>query len=254
MGRNVISEQINLIKLAESKPCVKRFFPSEYGTDIEYCSASAAEKPHQQKLQVRNYIKTSIKRLSYTYLVTGPYADLYLAAMPNQPQVGSFDVESRTAVLLGDESSKVSFTTMTEYDMIWFFYGFDKSLTCFFSVGKLLVAAIRHPRESHNKALKVNSFTATPKEIIEEFEKQTGSAWNVSYNSLEVLKKLEQEAWRDNNPIAGLYTLRRIWTEGGTLYDKVDNEVIGAVEMESFSTAVQKAVESCSVGFRSGKM
>jgi hypothetical protein len=41
-------------------------------------------------------------------------------------------------------------------------------------VGKFVVKALLHPEASHNKALKVNSFTTAPLEIVSEFEKQSG--------------------------------------------------------------------------------
>jgi len=57
VGRTVISQQIPLIQWA-AESSVTRFFPSEYGTDIEYSPESATEKPHQQKLNVRRYMAT----------------------------------------------------------------------------------------------------------------------------------------------------------------------------------------------------
>lgn len=113
VGRNVIAEQINLIKLAESTPSINRFFPSEYGTDIEYYPESVNEKPHQLKLKVRAYIKDNVKRLQYTYLVTGPYSDMFITKGKN-PEYGSFDVSDKSATLLGTGNEKISFTTQEE--------------------------------------------------------------------------------------------------------------------------------------------
>jgi NmrA-like family len=93
---------------------VTRFFPSEYGTDIEYSPKSASEKPHQQKLKVRRYMAT-MTNLEWTYLVTGPYSDLHFAPTPGTPEVGSFDVKDKKACLLGDGKGRVSFTAMAEY-------------------------------------------------------------------------------------------------------------------------------------------
>lgn len=93
---------------------VRRFFPSEYGTDIEYWPESAAEPPHQLKLKVRAHMKT-MNRLEYTYLVTGPYSDLYFGMMKPNPEIGQFDVKARKAILLGDGEGPVSFTAMAEY-------------------------------------------------------------------------------------------------------------------------------------------
>lgn len=112
VGRNVIAEQINLLCLAEQTQNIKRFFPSEYGTDIEYGPQSINEKPHQQKLKVRKYIKEQVKRLQYTYLVTGPFADGFLSG---NAKPGSFNVKEKSATLLGAGDGKVSLTTKAEY-------------------------------------------------------------------------------------------------------------------------------------------
>ena len=111
------------------------------------------------------------------------------------------------------------------------------------SVGKLVVAALQHLAASRNRALIVNSFTATPDEILAEFEKQTGNAWQVEYTDLERLKEIEEHAWETQDPWATGVTLKRIWTEGGTLYEDRDNGLIGDPPMESLSDQVRKAIE-----------
>ena len=112
------------------------------------------------------------------------------------------------------------------------------------STGKLVALALSHPEASRNKALRVNSFTASDSQILKEFEKQTGGQpWKVSYTSLDTLKKLEEERWNEGNPLAVAYTLRRIWNEGGTLYEKRDNHLIeGEDVVETLSEAVAEAI------------
>lgn len=112
-------------------------------------------------------------------------------------------------------------------------------------VGNLVAAALRHPEEAKNRALKVNSFTTTPKELVAEFERQIGGGkWDVSFTSLEQLKELEKEAWANGNPGAGGFTLRRIWAEGGTLYEQRDNGLIGMQEgVDNLESCVRQAME-----------
>ncbi|KDN66145.1 putative NmrA-like family protein [Colletotrichum sublineola] len=224
LGRNVIEKQIDLIKLAEETDSVKWFFPSEYGTDIEYNSKSAHEKPHQKKLKVRKYIRENVQRLKYTYLVTGPYADLFLTFLATAQEAGGFDSANQKAVLIGDGEGKFILTLS--------------------SVGTTLVASLRHPEASFNKALKVQSFVATGKEILAEFEKQTGAKWDVTYSSLQKLREAEEKAWAEGAPLATVFTLRRIWAEGGTLYEKTDNESIGLGpdDVETLEVAVKRAL------------
>jgi hypothetical protein len=112
-GRNVIGKQIDLIRLAEDSSDIKWFFPSEYGTDIEHSPLSCNEPPHQEKLKVRTYIKEHMNRLAYTYVVTGPYPELFIGAFPDV-KAGTFDVKSRKATIVGTGKEKVGFTTMPE--------------------------------------------------------------------------------------------------------------------------------------------
>lgn len=227
VGRQVISAQLELVKLADKHPDVKRFFPSEYGTDVEHNANSGGELPHQAKLKVRAALAES-KTLEYTYIVTGPYANadrgLYLsAASPETEASGCFDVKRKRAVLLGDPDAKINLTTMRD-------------------VGQLVVAALRFPEESKNRALLCNSFTTTPNAILAEFETQTGGdKWDVGVTDLETLKQLEESAWAKQDPRAVPLSLRRIWTQGGTLYGEPRHN--GLIGMEKDVDSLQSAVE-----------
>lgn len=225
LGRNVILAQIPLLKLAESAPTIHTFYPSEYGTDIEYGPSSVNEKPHQLKLQVRKYIREHVKKLNITYLVTGPYSDLYIGKLGGEAEAaGSFDVHAKKAILLGSGDEKVSFTTMKD-------------------VGTLLVAALHTPPSDNPRILKVNSFTTTPNAILAEYERQTNAKWDVAHTGLDRLKDLEEQFWKSEKPFATVFTLRRIWTEGGTLYDARDNGKIGEPKLETLEEQIRKAIE-----------
>ncbi|KAL4802490.1 hypothetical protein BDV18DRAFT_62152 [Aspergillus unguis] len=225
LGRGVIAHQVNLIQWADEAPHVKRFLPSEYGTDIEYGPSSATEKPHQQKLKVRAAIRET-KDLEYAFIVTGPYADVPFYLSPGgNPRGGSFDVRAKKAVLLGDGAGRISLVACGD-------------------VGKFVVKALTHWDNARGRALKLNSFTTTPAEILAEFEKQTGEKWSVEYTSLEKLKEYEKEAWEKGQPDATGLTLRRIWTEGGTLYERRDNEDIDAGETVTLEQAVRDAIKA----------
>lgn len=114
LGRDAILLQTDLIRLADQAPSVKWFFPSEYGTDVEYGPASAGEKPHQAKLRVRRYLREEAPSLGHTFLVTGPYADMFFSLSEAAVEAGGFDVEEKRAVLVGDGDGEVGFTTMPE--------------------------------------------------------------------------------------------------------------------------------------------
>ncbi|KAL2415840.1 Reductase efuL [Exophiala dermatitidis] len=222
VGRAGIEKQINLITWAEQAG-VRRFFASEYGTDIEYWPESAQEPPHQLKLKVRAHMKT-MRRLEHTYLVTGPYSDLYFGTLKTRPELGEFDVKAKKAVLLGDGDGPVSFTAMAD-------------------VGKFVVAALVNNNASRNATLIVHSFTATPHEILAEYEAQTGSTWEKSYTSLERLRQIEKEEYQVYSPLATVVTLRRIWTEGGTLHKYYDETVLGHIETETLQSQVAAGIQ-----------
>jgi len=113
------------------------------------------------------------------------------------------------------------------------------------SVGKLLVAALLHPAASRNRALKVNSFTATPNQVVAEFERQTGGQkWEVDYVPREEALQSEKKAYDEKAPLATAHTLRRIWADGGTVYDKRDNGDIGFEgQEEKMESQVRRAIE-----------
>lgn len=99
-----------------------------------------------------------------------------------------------------------------------------------FSVGTLVLHTLLHATpETRNRPLCVNSFTTSPAEIQAEFERQTtGQSWSsVSHTPLARLRELEKSAWDSGNGAATVVTLRRIWTEGGTLYEQRANPLIG---------------------------
>jgi hypothetical protein len=107
------------------------------------------------------------------------------------------------------------------------------------------VKALLHPEASKNRALRVNSFTTTEQEALAEFEKQSGGQkWTAEYISIDALRKLEKEAWDSGSPIATLFTLRRIWATGGTLYEKRDNYLIDGDDTETLQDAVKSEVAS----------
>ncbi|KAJ7263513.1 hypothetical protein C8J57DRAFT_1333693 [Mycena rebaudengoi] len=226
VGRNVLQHQIELIRLAEETPSIKWFFPSEYGTDIEHNDKSPDEKPHQIKLKVRAFVRDQVKRLKVTYVVTGPYFDMWVNTIPGLEAAGGFVNDKKEAYVIGDGDGKVGFCTMWD-------------------VGKSVVASLRNPAAAFGKALKVQSFIVTPNEVLAEYEKQTGGKWKVTKTPLDAIKELEAKSWAEGNPQATGVTLRRIWGEGGTLYAKNDNEVVGLKEddMEPLSIGVMRALE-----------
>jgi hypothetical protein len=105
-------------------------------------------------------------------------------------------------------------------------------------VGKFVVAALCNTTASRNATLIVHSFTATPHEILAEYERQTGCKWEKSYTTLDRLKQIETEEYRVYSALATVVTLRRIWTDGGTLFKYYDETLLGQVDTETLESQV----------------
>ncbi|KAJ4404463.1 hypothetical protein N0V85_004864 [Neurospora sp. IMI 360204] len=229
LGRATLKYQPKIIDAAEHSQSVQWFLPSEFGTDVAHNENSPNEPTHVGKLALRKHIRENIERLKVTYVVTGPYFDMWLYPTPGYEQAGGFVPVEKKAYIIGDkkegsvEEGRVGFCTMWD-------------------VGKFVTATLRHPAQSFGKALRVQSFIVTPKEVLDEFEKQTGgSEFKVTYTPVREIEELEEVLWdkkSDNpqpQPQATFVTLRRIWAKGGTLYEKNDNEVL-EVKQEDLDT------------------
>lgn len=57
------------------------------------------------------------------------------------------------------------------------------------------------------------------------------------------MRELESNAWAVNSPLAPVFSLRRIWGEGATLYDHRDNGLIDAENSQSMPEAIKVAIE-----------
>ncbi|KAL5085816.1 hypothetical protein Trisim1_009887 [Trichoderma cf. simile WF8] len=227
LGRGALEAQKELIRLAEASPTVRWFFPSEFGTDPEHNERSAQEKPHQTKLAIRKFIRENTKQLNVTYLIVGPYFDMWVDQRKWSDGLGGVDVVGREAILTGVGNTKIGFTTLKD-------------------AGTAVVAALRHPEESHNAVLRVASFVKTLNEVLSEYEKQLGVKFSAKYISLADHEAAEGSMWEKGSPWAVVAALRRIWATGGAMYDHFSNEDIGLGKggMESLEEAVRKHVNS----------
>ncbi|KAK8155370.1 hypothetical protein BKA80DRAFT_147593 [Phyllosticta citrichinensis] len=278
LGRAILSHQTRLIRLAAiSSPPIRRFFPSEYGTDVLHpvTPDPRAEPPHRYKLEARALLERLAsgeagaeaegdavvvgkgeggkgekmgKSLSYTYIVTGPYAEFYVAPTGQRgveggamawDRAGGFDVVNRRATLLtrhadadadadadgGEEKGR------SEEERRGKGQGTDPiALTTMPDTAHFVVCALRHPAQTHNRALRCHSFTTTPSAILSAFEAQTSGrgtseqetsgrgTWAVKYLHLDELCERERAAYARGDAEKGLFSVRRIWTMGGSVY------------------------------------
>jgi hypothetical protein len=148
-----------------------------------------------------------------------------MGPVPGEPRVGSFDAKKQEAWLLQPVDQQIAWTTTRD-------------------VGKFVVAALLHAEQSANKALKVKSFIASHADVLAEFEKQTRVKWDVQYTSLEQLKMIEEEAWKNDSWWKYTSNLRQCWMRGETLYDEFDNVALEDSETETLAKVVDDAVRN----------
>jgi len=208
LGRGALHLQPSLVSIAASLTPPRRFFPSEYGTDIRYsATTSPHEVPHQTKLKVRAAIEALAKegKITYTYVVTGPFADTFFVSRMPGIQIG-LNMGKGVYGIVGPEDpakqEKISGTTYAD------------------TAKYVLSATLAPPETTKNATLRVSSFTATPHEIHEACEAVLGRTLTPVYTPLDELRKIEKEKYEAKDPMVVVYTLNRIWYEGGSDFSR----------------------------------
>jgi len=208
LGRSALHLQPELINIAASLTPPKRFFPSEYGTDIRYDPVTSPhEIPHQNKLKVRAHIESLARegKITYTYVVTGPFADTFFFSRLKGLSVG-LNMGNSTYGIVGPEDpakqEKISGTTYSD-------------------TARYVLSAVQAPPEtSKNATLRVSSFTAKPAELQKAFETVLGKPLKPIYTPLDELRKVEKQKVEEKDPSATGYILSRIWYEGGSDFSR----------------------------------
>ncbi|GJC85352.1 isoflavone reductase IRL [Colletotrichum liriopes] len=132
-------------KIAEAaiKAGVKRFIPSEYGSD------SSPKKDHL------DWLATKEDQISWTAIITGPFFDWGLKL-----GMTGFDLANKTVTLV--DGGKTPFTASNVAQ-----------------IGRAIVSVLQHPSETKNQLVFIESFTTTQTEILAVLEKLTGQEWKV---------------------------------------------------------------------------
>ncbi|KAM0328649.1 hypothetical protein ACHAQA_005061 [Verticillium albo-atrum] len=134
---------------------VKRFVPSEYGSDTDNEAVIAAVPFFEAKKKYLDLLRSKEDVISWTALFTGPFFDWGLPL-----GVWGFDLSKKSARLI--DGGNTRFTT-SNGDQI----------------GRSLAAILKHGDETANKTVFVESFTTTQREVLAALEKVTGETWQV---------------------------------------------------------------------------
>ncbi|RUS24078.1 hypothetical protein BC938DRAFT_474162, partial [Jimgerdemannia flammicorona] len=150
VGTAVIETQISLIKAAEEAG-VKRFIPSEFGSDISKIPSPV----FNHKRQISEYLRTTT--LEYTIFYTNYWLDTILF-------FAEWDLTAGKAIIIGDGNDRFTVTHRKD-------------------VAKFVVASLSNPK-SRNAVHGTASAVVTWRELLSLAEKHSGKKFDVTYKDL----------------------------------------------------------------------
>ncbi|KAF2453422.1 isoflavone reductase family protein [Lineolata rhizophorae] len=129
---------------------VKRFIPSEFGSNTADPRVVEVVPIFAGKTSKIDYLRSREDKLSWTAIITGPFLDWGF-------NYGFFgiDTKNRTAQIM--DGGKARFDT-----------------TPLWMIGRAVVGALQHPASSANRHVYVSGVTTTQADMLAEVERQTG--------------------------------------------------------------------------------
>lgn len=154
VGGNALGDQEKLID-ASIAAGVKRFFPSEFGSDTPNPRAREIVPFFAAKTGAVAYLKSKESAISWTSVITGAFLDWGF-------KVGflGFSLQDKTVTIV--DSGDATFST---------------SNVLF--IGKALVAALEKAEETKNQYVYVSEFQTSQNELLKHAEKVTGVKFTV---------------------------------------------------------------------------
>ena len=202
---------------------VKRFIPSEFGSDT-LNEKSRGLPVFADKVKVQDALKKATSDgMTYSLIFSGPFLDWGI---------------------------KVGFIMNLKGKTITLFDGGNRlfSTTSLPSIAKAVTGVLTHLEETKNRAVYVQDTATTLKKLAEMGKKATGGdGWEQSVIAVdEILEQgwAELEKDRPNPDVFVLNFIQTsIWGEGyGCHFEKTDNELLGLKQMSNVE--LQKMVDS----------
>ncbi|KAF2762422.1 NAD(P)-binding protein [Pseudovirgaria hyperparasitica] len=218
------ADQVKIVDAAIAAG-VKRFIPSDFGSDTTNPKAVEAVPIFHHKRQVVQYLESKEDQISWTAIVTGFFIDFCLAY-----KLIPIDAGNKTAVI--SDGGDVPFSGTTSEN-----------------VGLATARVLEKESETKNKYVFVSSLTTTLNELVAVYEKTTGSKFSVTHESTEEvtktnLQKLQQGDFSAIGPLILASAFRKeAWGDLRTLGSESWNERLGlpAVDVEDVVKAVVSA-------------
>ncbi|KAH6724417.1 hypothetical protein BKA61DRAFT_535976 [Leptodontidium sp. MPI-SDFR-AT-0119] len=219
-----LSDQSLLIDAAIASG-VRRFLPSEFGSDLENPKARALPV-YAGKVEVQNYLVDKAKtnpEFSYTIVRNGFFLDWGL-------QVGFIiNTKGFKPTIYGSGDQEFSTTSLP-------------------AVGQAVVGVLSRPAETANKVVYVEEIALTQNKLLAMAKKLTpGQSWEPVHGDLDAMKaasdaRLKQGLFDDETFIPYIYMAGYGEGYGGKL-EKVDNELLGVKRLtEADVKAILKPV------------
>lgn len=211
LGSTVIDKQLLLVEAA-GKAGVKRFLPSEFGSNTTH-SKTKDLPVFQPKVAVQEALKKQVTSsgMSYTLIMTGPFLDWGI-------MVGFIMNVKNKSINLYDGGERVfSATTLP-------------------SIGKTVVGVLKNLEATKNRPVFVQDTATTLKELAAKGKNATGAqGWKEEVVKVDdLLAKAWEELKKEKpNPDAFVYNFifSSIWGEGyGGHFQDLDNNLLGIKE------------------------
>ncbi|RYC65193.1 hypothetical protein CHU98_g1024 [Xylaria longipes] len=212
VGSATLADHLLLVEAA-AKAGVKRFLPSEFGSNTVHPKASQLPS-YRDKIAVQAALKKEAQTsgMTYTLVLNGPFLDWGV-------RVGFLaDVKGRS-ITLWDGGDRVFSTTTLP------------------TIGRAVVGVLKHPEETKNRAVYIQDTALSSKQLLEISKRATGSDdWKVNIASLDDHVNKGWEELRKPQPDPAKFVMNlisaAIYGEGyGAKFEKLDNELLGIKEM-----------------------
>jgi len=203
---------------------VKRFFPSEFGSDPS--ESELRNLPfYSNKLACQEYVKEAAKTnpgFSYTLLHNGPFLDWSI-------KVGFFlDLKHHTATIWDGGDVPISTTNLD-------------------TVGKAVVKSIQHFESTKNKDVYVQDIAITQNQLLDMAKRLDAQEWTITASDTADAKRKALATLQSPKPDMGSAAINQLCRaifsrEAKPAFTKLDNELLGIPQMTK--SEVQALIKS----------
>ncbi|XP_020218158.1 isoflavone reductase [Cajanus cajan] len=194
-GRLLIEYQVKIIAAIKEAGNVKRFFPSEFGLDVDrHDAAEPVRAVFEEKAKIRRVIEA--EGVPYTYLCCHAFTGYFLR---NMSQLDTADPPRDKVTILGDGNVKGAY--ITEAD-----------------VGTYTIKAANDPRTLNKSVhIRLPANYLTLNEVISLWEKKIGKTLEKTYIPADQVVKIIKGTPIPNNYLLALFHSQQI--TGDAVYE-----------------------------------